>query len=64
MENNSARYPRQLTFFVENVTPHCHETTLANGGFDYLENGDCILVGRPEKLKENFPTVYITIRFN
>lgn len=57
--------PVRVTFFVENVTPlTAMKLLLQNEGFDYLENGDCILVGRPEKLKENFFNLMALTRFN
>lgn len=57
--------PVRVTFFVENVTPQTAMTLLLqNEGFDYLENDDCILVGRPERLKENYFNLMALSRFN
>ncbi len=57
--------PFRVTFFMENITPSkAMALLLQKEGLDYFEDDDCILVGRPERLKEKHFSLMTLTRFD
>ncbi len=57
--------PVRVTFSIEDVTPQVAlRLLLQNEGFDYLEDDDFILVGTPDKLKNDYFDHLALTRFN
>lgn len=57
--------PPRVTFYMEGATPAvAMKLLLQREGYDYLEEGELILVGRPDRLQSDFLDQMVLSRFN
>ncbi len=57
--------PARITFYIEGVSPLvAMKLLLQHEGYDYLEEGEIIMVGRPERLQSDFMNYMVLSRFN